>query len=173
VRGSAVVVATCLILGAVACGGTKTVARTVTVTGTGKTGVGPPKQMVQFGHVKSLDREGSGYVMRFDPEWFLMGETANKAAAEDGAVPPGEPVPNDNYRVEEGHRLLTYRVPADARVRVLTTSSNLEGTPITVAQLAQIVAGKNPVPLFEPIATGFWIRIDIDTVRSIEQQYIP
>jgi hypothetical protein len=111
--------------------------------------------------------------MRFDPEWFLMGVTANTAAAEDGAVSPGEPVPNDNYRVDEGHRLLTYRVPADARVRVLTTGSNLKGTPITVAQLAQIVAGKKPVPLFEPIETGFWIRIDIDTVRSIDQQYLP
>ena len=172
-QGSAVVVAACLLLGAVACGGTKTVTRTVTVSATGKTGVGPPGQMVQFGHIKSLRRDGSGYMMRFDPEWFLTGETANKAAAEDGAVSPGEPVPNDNYRVDEGHRLLTYRVPADARVKVLTTSTNLQGTPITVEQLAQIVAGKKPVPLFEPIATGFWIRIDIDTVRSIDQQYIP
>jgi hypothetical protein len=163
----------CVLLAAAGCGSTKTVTKTVTVQAPAKTGVGPPAQLVQFGHIKSLKREGSGYVMRFDPEWFLMGVTANTAAAEDGAVSPGEPVPNDNYRVDEGHRLLTYRVPADARVRVLTTGSNLKGTPITVAQLAQIVAGKKPVPLFEPIETGFWIRIDIDTVRSIDQQYLP
>ena len=61
------------------------------------------------------------------------------AAAEDGAVEPGEPVPNDNYVVDEGHRLLTYIVPADARVTVLTESP--EGTPISVEELAQIVAG--------------------------------
>jgi hypothetical protein len=173
VRGSVVVAVACLVLVAVGCGSTKTVTRTVTVSATEKTGVGPPGQMVEFGHIRSLKRSGSEYVMRFDPEWFLTGVTANKAAAEDGAVAPGEPVPNDNYRVDEGHRLLTYRVPPDARVTVLTTSTNLKGTPITVAQLAQIVAGKKPVPLFEPIATGFWIRINIDSVRSIEQQYIP
>jgi hypothetical protein len=173
VQGPAVVAVACLVFVTAGCGSTKTVTRTVTVSQTPKTGVGPPAELVQFGHIKSLKRTGSEYLMRFDPEWFLMGVTANKAAAEDGAVAPGEPVPNDNYRVEEGHRLLTYRVPAEAQVSVLTTSTNLKGTPITVAQLAQIVAGKKPVPLFEPIATGFWIRINIDTVRSIEQQYQP
>jgi hypothetical protein len=49
------------------------------------------------------------------------------------------------------------------------------GTPITVAQLADLVAGKNPLdaPLFEPLSTGFWIRMDGDTVRSLDQQYQP
>jgi hypothetical protein len=173
VRGLFILAAVCLLVAAAGCGSTKIVTRTVTVSATAKTGVGPPGEMVQFGHVKTLKRKGRGYVMRFDPEWFLSGVTANTAAAEDGAVSPGEPVPNDNYRVDEGHRLLTYLVPATARVTVLTKGSNLSGTPITVAQLAQILAGKKPVSLFEPISTGFWIQIDIDKVRSIKQQYIP
>jgi hypothetical protein len=163
----------CLLLAASGCGSTKTVTRTVTVQATEKTGVGPPGQQVQFGHIRSLRLKGSRYLMRFDPEWFLTGVTANTAASEDGVVSPGEPVPNDNYRVDEGHRLLTYYVPTDARVRVLTSGAHLDGSPITVAQLAQIVAGKKPVSLFEPISTGFWIQIDIDTVRSIKQQYVP
>ena len=163
----------CLLLAAAGCGSTKTVTRTVTVSPTAKTGVGPPGQMVHFGDIKSLEPKGAGYVMRFDPEWFLTGITANTAAAEDGAVPPGQPVPNDNYRVDEGHRLLTYLVPSSAQVTVLTSGSNLDGTLITVAQLAQIVAGKKPVSLFEPISTGFWIQIDIDKIRSIKQQYQP
>lgn len=70
--------------------------------------------------------------MRFDPAWFLSGEAANRAAAEDGAVEPGQPAPNDNYVVEEGHRLLTYLVAASAQIRV-----------------------------------------DIDTVEAIDQQYRP
>ena len=163
----------CGLLAAAGCGATKTVTRTVTVHATEKTGVGPPGQQVWFGHIKSLELKGSRYVMRFDPEWFLTGVTANTAAAEDKVVSPGEPVPNDNYRVEDGHRLFTLLVSADAHVAVLTKASNLEGTPITVVQLAQIVAGKKPVPLFEPISTGFWIQIDIDTVHSIKQQYVP
>jgi hypothetical protein len=155
------------------CGSTKTVTKTVTVNGTAKTGVGAPGEQVQFGYVKSLTRKGSRYELRFDPAWFLSGETANVAAAEDGAVEPGEPVPNDNYVVDEGHRLFTYLVPADARVTVLT--KGVSGSRITVNQLAELVRGKNPFPrpLFEPLTTGFWIRIKIDTVRSLDQQYRP
>ena len=68
-------------------------------------------------------------MLRLDPEWFLSGATASAAAAEDGAVEPGQPVPNDNYRVDEGHRLFTFKVPADARVSVITKAPT--GTPIT------------------------------------------
>jgi hypothetical protein len=166
----------CALVGAVVlagCGGTKTVTRTVTVDEAAKHGVGPPGERVEFGYVRSLEPKGAGYELRFDPAWFLSGETANVAAAEDGIVKPGEPVPNDNYVVDEGHRLLTYEVPADAKVTVLRDSPT--GKPITVAQLADLVAGKNPLPrrLFEPLTTGFWIDVDIDTVRSLDQQYRP
>ncbi len=129
-----------------------------------------------FGHVHSLTRTDTGYEMQFDPAWFTSGLTANKAAAADGAVEPGQPVPNDNYRVEEGHRLLTYLVPADAEVTVLTRHgdpANFGSTPITVAQLAEIVDGKSSVALFEPLDTGVWIRIDGDTVCTLDQQYQP
>jgi hypothetical protein len=159
------------------CGGTRTVtqtvARTVTVDPTAKTGAGPPGEQVEFGYIKSLQRKGNRFVMRFDPAWLLSGVAANTAAAEDGAVSPGEPVPNDNYVVDEGHRLLTYYVSPSARVTAIT--KGVAGSPITVAQLAQLVAGKNPFPkpLFEPVTTGFWIRIAIDTVRSLDQQYHP
>jgi hypothetical protein len=158
---------------AAGCGGTTTVTRTVTVDSSAKTGVGAPGTTVLFGHAESLVRRGAAYRLRFDPALLLTGETANVAAAEDGAVPPGEPVPNDNYVVDEGHRLYTYTVPADARVTVLKTSPT--SAPITVAQLAELVAGRNPLPrpLFEPITTGFWITVRIDTVRSIDQQYHP
>jgi hypothetical protein len=75
--------------------------------------------------------------------------------------------------LNEDHRLLTYLVPATARVTALTTG--VKGTPITVAQLAGIVSGKNPLghPLWEGLGTGVWIRVRIDTVRSIDQQYHP
>jgi len=165
----AVCLAAVLVLAA-GCGGTKSVTRTVTVDTSAKHGVGAPLEHVEFGYIKSLEQKGAGYELKFDPAWFLSGETANKAAAEDGAVPPGEPVPNDNYVVDEGHRLLTYRVAPDARVTVLVDGP--EGEPITVAELARIVNG-NHKPLWEPIETGFWIRYRIDTVHSLDQQYRP
>ena len=127
-----------------------------------------------FGHISSLTEKGDLYEMRFDPAWFTSGVTANTAAAEDGVVEPGEPVPNDNYRIEEGHRLLTYLVPADAPVTVLTNNgTGILSTPVTVSELAQLVNGEKPIKLFEPLDTGVWIRVNIDTVCSIDQQYQP
>ena len=129
-----------------------------------------------FGHIATLSPDGDGYRMRFDPAWFTSGETANDAAAEDGVVEPGQPVPNDNYRIEEGHRLLTYLVPADTPVTVLTREGDPQSfgaTPITVTELAQLVGGKTPVELYEPLDTGVWIRVHIDTVCAIDQQYVP
>ena len=129
-----------------------------------------------FGHIESLAGRGDHYVLRFDPAWFLSGETANTAAAEDGAVEPGQPVPNDNYVVEEGHRLLTFLVRPNARVTVLVKGGALDeagfaSKPISVAQLAELVRGEKPVDLFEPLESGMWIRAHIDTACSLEQQY--
>ena len=171
---------------AAGCGSTRTVTETTTVTTTvttpvtttaaSKTGLGPPAETVQFGHIESLTRKGDHFELRFDPAWFLSGETANIAAAEDGAVEAGQPVPNDNYVVEEGHRLLTYLVPDDAKVTVLTKDGDpaqLGATPITVSELAQIVQGNSNLELFEPLETGVWIRVNVDAVRTIDQQYQP
>ena len=130
-----------------------------------------------FGHIRSLERDASGrWLLRFDPAWFTSGLTANTAAAEDGVVEPGEPVPNDNYRIDEGHRLLTYVVAPGARVTVLTRHgdpANFGATRITVPQLARLVRGGEPVRLFEPLDTGLWIRVHVDTVCTIDQQYQP
>ncbi len=129
-----------------------------------------------FGHISSLSPQDDGYEMRFDPAWFTSGVTANTAAAEDGVIEPGEPVPNDNYRVDEGHRLLTYLVPTDVPVTVLTRQGDpvsFGSTPVTVDELAQLVDGEKPVELFEPLETGVWIRVDVDTVCALDQQYQP
>jgi hypothetical protein len=129
-----------------------------------------------FGHIASLSPNGDQYEMRFDPAWFTSGVTANTAAAEDGVVEPGEPVPNDNYRVEEGHRLLTYLVPRSAHVTVLTRQGDPAGfgaTPISVSELAQLVDGEKPVELFELLDSGIWASYHVDTVCSLDQQYQP
>jgi hypothetical protein len=155
---------------AAGCGTTKTVTKTVTVPATAKNGVGAPREVVEYGFIKSLERKGAGFELRFDPALLLTGKTANQAALEDTG---SSDVPNDNYEVNEGRRAYTYIVPANAHVTVLKEGVN--GSPITIAQLAQLAQGNNPFPkpLFEPISTGFWINIKIDTVDSLEQQYHP
>jgi hypothetical protein len=179
-RSRGIVAAGVFLLAAAGCGGTKTVTvsvpgptTTVTVTTAAKSELGAPRQVFEFGYIKSLTRAGVRYQMRFDPAWFLTGITANTAAAEDGAVEPGQPVPNDNYVLDEGHRLLTCAVPATAHVTVLTNQGDtgITATPVTVSQLADIVNGHSDLKLYEPIETGFWIAVSGDTVRSLDQEY--
>lgn len=131
-----------------------------------------PGEVVLYAHIKSLTRKGSRFEVRFDPAWWLTGVTAQRAALADTG---SSDVPNDYYIVEEGHRLLTYVVPANAHVTVLTGGT--VGTAISVSELAQIVKGKNPKhrALSEPKA-GFWIRVGYkypSPVLSLDQQYQP
>ena len=164
----------CIVLCALAGCGTKTVTRTrtVTVAATDKVGARAPARRVEFGYIKSLTRDGARYRMRFDPAWMLSGETANVAAAQDGAVEPGEPVPNDNYVINEGKRLVTYFVSPDARVTVL--KSGPDGSRVSVEALARLISRRDaPFKPWEPLTTGFWISVDIDTVRALDQQYRP
>ena len=69
-------------------------------------------ELVLFGHVKSLAPKGDHFELQFDPAWFTSGLTASRAQLQDTGS--GD-VANDNYVVEEGHRLLTYIVPSETR----------------------------------------------------------
>jgi hypothetical protein len=127
-----------------------------------------------FGFIRAVTKHGSTYQLRFDPAQFLSGETANQAAAQDGAVSPGQPVPNDNYVVNETRRTYLYTATAETRIRVLVRGGNLtSGNPISVEILAQLVRGKHPIELFERLNTGFWLGVHVDHACSLTQQYHP
>jgi hypothetical protein len=132
----------------------------------------PAGQMVLYGHIRKLTRNGARLELRFDPAWFTSGVTASRAKLEDTG---SSEVPNDNYTVEEGHRLLTFLVPANARITVLTNqgTAGISATPISVSELERIVNGGRHRKLFEPLDSGVWIRVRIDTVRELDQQYKP
>jgi hypothetical protein len=133
----------------------------------------PPKQITQFGYVASVTQKGREYVLRFDPALWLEGQTANVAAAEDGAVKPGESVPNDYWIRNPDHKLLTYKLPANTHVTILL---NLQTTKVTVAKLAGLLKtakGCSPYALRPPCRLGFWLRYSVDTVKALDQQYQP
>jgi hypothetical protein len=181
---------------AAGCGTTKTVTKivtntateTVTVTSTSKSEAtpllsvqlppaAPAGQMVVYGHIKSLAQKSGRFEMRFDPAWWLTGVAAESAAVEDGATSPGQGVPNDYYIVDEGHRLLTYVVAANAPVTIVTAGAG--HAKITVSELAQLVSGNNPRhrSLMGPVrGFGFWIRVSDkypNPALSLDQQYQP
>jgi hypothetical protein len=129
---------------------------------------GKPKQQALYGHVKSITPHGGRLELRFDPALWLTGLAAERACG-------CSPVPNDYFVVDETHRLLTFAVRRDAAVTIVTMNNYAQ--PITVGELAQIVAGKNPKHrrLLEPTA-GFWIRIGEkypNPVVALGQQYQP
>ena len=161
------VLAALLAAGGVACGGT-TVTKTVTVGGES---LGTPDEAVFFAHIASLKPSGTGFRLRLDPAWFVTGVTARDAKLED----TGESeVSNDYYIRDESRELLTYRLPAGARVTVLDT--DLHSLPIAPSELAQLLAGRNPGhrKLFDRAhGLGYWVRTHGDTVRALDQQYQP
>jgi hypothetical protein len=181
---------------AAGCGSTKTITKTVgttvtttaTVTSTSKSQAtplpsvqlppaAPAGQMVLYGHIKSLAQKSGRFEMRFDPAWWLTGVAAESAAVEDGAISPGDSVPNDYYMVDEGHRLLTYVVAAKAPVTIVTAGAG--HARITVSELAQLLNGRNSKhrSLMGPVrGFGLWIRVGDkypNPVLSLDQQYQP
>jgi hypothetical protein len=129
---------------------------------------GKPTQMALYGHVKSITPHGRRLELRFDPALWLTGVAAERACG-------CSPVPNDYFIVDETHRLLTFVLRRDAKVTIVTGHNY--ATPITVRELVQIVAGRNPKhrDLLEPKA-GFWIRIGNkypNPIVALGQQYQP
>lgn len=131
-----------------------------------------------YGHIVSMKQSaGGGYLMQFDPAWYLSGITANVAAAQDEHIACAPeacaPVPDDHHIVDESHRALTFIVPAATRGAVLTRKDYLNGVQISATELAGVVAGTSALKLFEPLASGVWITVHIDIVTSFRQQYQP
>lgn len=131
----------------------------------------PPS--VFYGHIRSMTETAPGrYELRLDPEWWLTGVAAQHAALE--STGSGD-VPNDYVTVDEGHRLLTFPVMADAQVALLTGAA--EHTTISAEELAEIVNGRNPKHrrVFEPDA-GWWLQLGErypSSAAVLYQQYQP
>jgi hypothetical protein len=173
-RLATVVVAALLVAG---CGSARTVTRTVTVEAPQQLGGGADQ--VIYGRIVSMSPAAGGYFLRFDPAWWLTGITANVALAHAEhrtCSTPGcteVPVPNDYYALDEGHGTLTYVLPHTAHGTVLTKPLRFPGTRIGADRLARLVAQGPRADLFEPLASGVWLRVHSDTVREFAQQYRP
>lgn len=160
----------------VGCGTTHTVVHTVTVTRTVTAPTTEDQRL--FGHIRTMSQSPAGFDVEFDPAWFLSGITANAAAAEDQGVTceprACDPVPNDNLVVDESKRTYVYFMPATTHGTVLTkTATGFRATPVTAAQLEQVIAGTSSLQLFEPLDSGVWLTVHVDTIRSFAQQYQP
>src|SRR5687767_9398228 len=64
---------------------------------TGTTTTTKPAAGERFGYIRSVSMAGPAATLAFDEAEWLTGEEAQRAAEEDGAIAPGEPLPNDYY----------------------------------------------------------------------------
>jgi hypothetical protein len=125
--------------------------------------------MTLYGHIKTLKRVGARVEMSFDPAWVTQGLTARRAMLADTG---SSFVPGKYYYIEEGHRLLTYIVAPSAKIRIVTNNgTGPKLTPIKLSELYRIVNGGPHRKLWEPLSTGVWIRVGVDTIREINQPY--
>ncbi len=177
-----------LLLAGCAVGGTKTetTTRTLTVTRTVTTSQAPkPGPMRQaenarfFGTPVSITPvDAKRYLLVLKPELFLVGVTANTAFAQQqgsSCAPLQCPsVDNDRLVLPAGSQNLTFVLPAKTEGTVLTLAGGqMRTTTVTAAQLAAIVGGAKTPHLIEPLDSGLWLSVDVDTVTSFAQQYQP
>jgi hypothetical protein len=122
-----------------------------------------PGEQALFGQLVALGRKGGRFVLRFDPSWHVSGYPAEQVMLEKTG---SRDVPNDSVVVDETHRLLSFVVPAAARVTVLSRGTCTSAT--TVAALA--------AHLKDHAGNGFWIRVSPkypSPVLELDEQYHP
>jgi len=176
-----------LVLSGCAVGGSKSTTVTVTRTVTSPAGPKkPPAAEAETAFVKYygipvkpvMKLDAKRYALTIKPEFFLVGVTANVAfaAGQGNACQPLEcpAAEDDRWVIPAGTENLTFILPAKATGTVLTPSSQGLGlTTITEAQLAAVVGGTKTPKLLEPLDSGLWVTVNVDTVTRFAQQFQP
>jgi hypothetical protein len=128
-----------------------------------------------FGYIRRVSTMGPVATLAFDEAEFLTGDAAQKAAEEDGAVPPGEPVSNDYYIRNPDKTTRTLRIANDAKITAKRCSLCRDGKP---GELGPFLASfsKGPQTLADPYRgkySLYWLTIENGEVVAIDEQYVP
>jgi hypothetical protein len=126
-----------------------------------------------FGYIKSI-AFGSRSTITVDFAEFLIGDQAQKAAEEAGAVAEGDPVPNDYFVSNVNPRLRTLRLDPEVAVEIETGGST--GGPDRRA-----ISFDRWVHLFQTakdelagVATnGYWFAIRDGVIVKLREQWVP
>jgi hypothetical protein len=158
---------------------TKTVTRTVTQTTPQPGPLSQTEHAQYYGQIASITQaDAKRYLLVLEPEFFLVGATANVAHAQQQGTQcaplscPG--VEDDHLVVPAGPQKLTFVLPAKTTGTVLTPGGgNFQDTKVSAAQLASLVGGAKTPKLIEPLVSGVWLAVDVDRVTSFAQQFQP
>jgi hypothetical protein len=122
-----------------------------------------------FGYIRSVSAAGGDARVGSSPE------RTQKAAEEDGAVPPGEPVPNDYYIRNPDKTTRTLRIANDAKITAKRCRPCRNGQPGELGPfLASFMEGRQTfVDPYRGKYSLYWLTIEDGEVVAIDEQYVP
>jgi len=128
-----------------------------------------------FGYIRSVSTAGPAATLAFDEAEWLTGKEAQKAAEEDGAVPPGEPVPNDYYIRNPDKTTQTIPIANDAKITAKRCSLCRNGKPGELGGfLASFSKGRQTyADPYRGKYSLYWLTIEDGLVVAIDEQYVP
>jgi hypothetical protein len=141
-----------------------------------------------FGYVEGGAPEPP--TISFDIAQAFFGAEANRAAAEDGVVKPGEPVPNDHYQRNSDERAELLKLAPGAKVtaawpasflmrfvppreRARCREANLESVVCTQVPLSDQAFFEALDELSEDRGVPAWVTIRDGAVVRVDEQYYP
>jgi len=164
-----------LALVAAGCGGGKDESAAPATTQT-QTSTQPASSSAEhFGYIRSVSTAGPAATLAFDEAEFLTGKAAQKAAEEDGAVEPGESVPNDYYVRNPDKRTQTLRLANDAKITAKRCRLCRKGQPGELGPfLASFMQGRQTyADPYRGKYSQYWLTIRDGEVVAIDEQYVP
>jgi hypothetical protein len=129
----------------------------------------------QFGYIRSVSAAGPAATLAFDEAEFLTGDEAQRAAVEDGALPPGEPVSNDYYIRNPDKSTRTLPIATDAEITARRCPLCRNGQPGNVEDFlgSFMRKGRTYADPYRGAESLYWLTIEDGTVVAIDEQYVP
>lgn len=121
-----------------------------------------------FVFVKKLHGTPPDATMTFDLAYFLTGDAANEAAAENGDETP---VPNDYYIVNDNPRLRTMPISPTVSIQAIDWSNCCEPTSVPYTDWAASLT--HPTDALLGTQVPYWITVTDGQIVTIEEQYLP
>ena len=134
-----------------------------------------PSPAEQFGYIRSVSTAGPAATLAFDEAEFLTGDAAQKAAEQDGVVPPGETVPNDYYIRNRDQTTQTLRIANDAKITAKRCPLCRHGRDGQLDSfLASFMKGRQTfADPYRGKYSLYWLTIKDGEVAAIDEQYVP
>jgi hypothetical protein len=128
-----------------------------------------------FGYIRSVSTAGPVATLAFDEAQFLTRKQAQQAAEEDGAVEPGERVPNDYYIRNPDKTTRTLRIANDTQITARRCQPCRNGQPGELEPfLASFMKGRQTyADPYRGKYALYWLTIEDGEVVAIDEQYVP